>query len=866
MRVRAGSICDLVWNDANNNGVFDQGVELGLGGVRMRLYRDGGDTIVGSTDDVQIGPEQLTNPAGLYRFIDLAPGKYYVKAATYNGFIYSGGTPIALDNQINNDNNALLPGGPGTPWFSPLITLQPGTESVNDGDTNPDTECTVDFGLYAGGIIGDLVWRDINCNSLREATEPGVAGVSVSIFKTTDSAIGGGDDVLIETTTTNSSGNYSHGALRPGNYYVRLTPPASYPVASPSASGDNGINDDNNGSQASAGQPIYGPVVTYTPAGEPGSSGTSNTENTIDFGLCEAGMSVGDRVWIDANGNGLCEPTESGAANITLQIVRSTDSTVGNGDDVVVSSTQSGPDGRYLFAGLADGYHYVKIPNPPAVFAETTVNVVTQDNGVNNDNNGAQPGGAGTAIFSPMISLTTGGEPGINGTTSLEDTIDFGLKPCPSTPGVALSNGAVYKNVASALIDPGVSMQGAYPAHGMIVGASLRQQPDGSLVKKSWQEPGCLTSVSLSTPLSSAGDAFAVWDTYAGVVPDALPLTNLGSKAQVGAKAWTPNWDANGTTGYEFTWTITPSSFVRTSGLYWEANNPDGSPWDFVVLVDGVQVGNTSAAITQQPVTTVGSATTSALSYFFVDTSLTSLWQPGSTHTVTLRRIGASFAINDLALLGCCTQPMSIGNLVWSDEDNNGIRNVAEEGLAGAQVRLFAAGADGVIGGSVADVQIAAQTTGPTGAYRFNNLLPGAYYVKVTPPATHTKTAGVAVQVDNQIDNDNNGAQSILGGDLTSMVVNLIANTESITDGDTDANTEHTVDFGVWPGFRVGNLVWHDEDRDGLKDSSESGVDGAKLELMDLGVDGAVGGLGLNADTVVTSTVSAGGGAYTLRT
>jgi hypothetical protein len=53
------------------------------------------------------------------------------------------------------------------------------------------------------------------------------------------------------------------------------------------------------------------------------------------------------------------------------------------------------------------------------------------DNGVNNDNNGSQPGGAGSFIMSMVFQLTAGGEPGSSGITNMENTIDFGLRACP---------------------------------------------------------------------------------------------------------------------------------------------------------------------------------------------------------------------------------------------------------------------------------------------------------------------------------------------------------------------------------------------------------------------------------------------------
>ena len=869
LKIRAGTIGDTVWNDANNDGVYQTSTELGLGGVTMQLFRDNGDNIAGTTGDVQVGTDKVTNVAGAYLFTNLAPGRYFVKALPYTGFPYSGGTPVSTDNQVNNDNNGNQPGGYGTALFSPVVNLQPGTESITDGDTNTDTERTLDFGLFSGGIISDLVWNDENCDSLRNGAEAGLPGISVGLFATTDPFVGGGDDVLIKSTVTNSTGNYAFSALRPGRYYVMVTPTAAFPLASPVATGDNGIDDDNNGSQLGAGQPIYSQVIEYTPAKEPGTTGATNTESTIDFGLCAAGLSIGDRVWIDIDNDGLLDANENGLGAVTLEIWRTTDSVLGNGDDVKSGTTVTATDGTYQFAGLANGKYYVKMPNPPAVFNESSDVVATADNGVDGDNNGSQPAGPGTPIFSPVVTLQKATEPGSAGTGDFENTIDIGLKPCPATPGVALSNGAVFKNVANAgLIDPGLSVLAPFPAHGVVAGASLRAQANGTVITKSWVEPNCITSATLATPPAASSDAIGVWDTQAGVVPDSKIITDASSNAQAGIKNWTANWTSGAQTGFEFTWAVTPSAFVRSSGLYWEAISPDRgaagsgqpgatSPWDFTVLVDGTPVATTTMALAQRTITSVGGGADTQIYYFFVDLSGVPAWAPNTNHTVTLRRTGTSFVLNDLAILGCCIQPMSLGNMVFNDINSDGIKQAAEGGVAGASVKLFSTGTDGVVGGTAADTQVGTTlTTAADGAYRFDLLMPGSYYVKVTPPASHPKTGGAPVTADNQADNDNNGSQSTLAGDLTSPVVQLIANTESTADGDANANTELTVDFGLWSGFSIGNQVWFDANNNGTYDTAgtpESGVNAVTVDLMALGLDDAVGGTGLNADTSVAS-------------
>jgi uncharacterized repeat protein (TIGR01451 family) len=74
-----------------------------------------------------------------------------------------------------------------------------------------------------------------------------------------------------------------------------------------------------------------------------------------------------------------------------------------------------------------------------------------------------------------------------------------------------------------------------------------------------------------------------------------------------------------------------------------------------------------------------------------------------------------------------------IGDVVWFDQDNNGIQGPDEPGISGVRIELY----------KVADAQIASAdgtlvattTTNSAGDYRFTNLESGDYYLVFTPPA-----------------------------------------------------------------------------------------------------------------------------------
>jgi len=270
-----------VFDDHNSNALRGAG-ENGLSGITVRLHDVATNQQIGTT---------TTATDGRYSFPGLWPGDYVIKLTPPASHPATGGTPVELDDDQLNDNNGLQPAGPGTEISSPVIAMQVNTESITDGDTNPNTNLTVDFGLFTGITLGNLVWTDTNNNGLRDTFEAGISNLQVQLFTPgDDNAVGGvgaAADTLVATTSTNSAGGYSFLVFESGSYFVRIAPPANRPLASPVAVNlDNGVDNDSNAIQlGTAGAPIVSPIIQLTAGGEPGSTGNTNIENTLDFGL-----------------------------------------------------------------------------------------------------------------------------------------------------------------------------------------------------------------------------------------------------------------------------------------------------------------------------------------------------------------------------------------------------------------------------------------------------------------------------------------------------------------------------------------------------------------------------------------------------
>jgi len=114
--------------------------------------------------------------------------------------------------------------------------------------------------------------------------------------------------------------------------------------------------------------------------------------------------------------------------------------------------------------------------------------------------------------------------------------------------------------------------------------------------------------------------------------------------------------------------------------------------------------------------------------------------------------------VTDLVYL-CQVSPSStltIGNLVWNDANNNGLRELNELGIGGVAVELYRSSND--VAGDADELLIASTTTSPVGAYNFTGLADGKYVVKVTPASSIPSNAGHVVTLDHCVDHCHHGA------------------------------------------------------------------------------------------------------------
>ncbi len=227
-------------------------------------------------------------------------------------------------------------------------------------DDDPDGEREM-YGSKAGGMgdlellcdpapieIGDYVWSDLDGDGVQDANEPGLANIKVELHSGTSCS-----GTLIGEATTNIDGYFYFGGINSINLNSgeAITPDTNYSICIPlndqtllnmkittqnatDDTIDSDIYDDGNG---------YAKIDVTTKA-----YGDNNHNFDAGFHLA----SIGDKVWIDNNYNGVQDSGESGVAGVTINLYDS------SGNKIKTTTTDA--DGKYRFLGLDAGDYYVE--------------------------------------------------------------------------------------------------------------------------------------------------------------------------------------------------------------------------------------------------------------------------------------------------------------------------------------------------------------------------------------------------------------------------------------------------------------------------------------------------------------------------
>ncbi len=894
----------------DNDGEFN-GTEVGIGGVTVELWNDvDGDGFEAAGDDVLVDTT-TTSTEGNYWFDNLIPGEYYVAipsiGSPFTTARSSAGQSTATSDADNDDDGAPLAGylsvslevaaALGTAATGEQDAIEPGDGS-STADANAEVEANggtvvgtadanshldVDFGFVEVPLyrVGNLVWLDANNNGIADAGEDPISGVLVQLLN----AAG---DVMAETVT-DGSGEYLFENLAAGDYSVRvpssqteelsgglsITAGALDNLASSTADAgdpdaDADDNDDNGatvtggwqtgvltlGSSDDAVTETEPTNETHRDGGDDDSGwagGTDARSNlTVDFGFYQL-LRLGDIVWLDNGGtgasfdptledNGVYDPSvELTISGVSVELFADGGDGVfdgGSGDDTSVGTTTT-VGGAYFFTGLTEGTYFAAIPDSEHGSGQELENLRSStgqaaDDSVNDRDQG-EPATGWAAVSHPIVMVAGGMSNGDAAFESRADTatgtsvvdsssnlaIDFGFSPVPT---YALGN-LVWEDYD----DDGVADLGEPGISGVTV--EVYRDVDGS---------GTL----------NAGDTFAgSTTTAAGPDTGRYRFTALAAGdyiVHIPSQGTLAGWYVGGT----------PETVADLGNSVAVDNNNDAQP-------DGVNGGWTASPVTlggaagpadhDEPVGEVDgidNADAEALVYVRDDRS------------------------NQTVDFGFW-RGLRLGNQVWLDEgaganQDNGVYDADESFLVGVGVSLFLDNGDNTFDPST-DSLVDTTNTGAEGRYFFSHLDEGDYFVAVPsgPAGTRSSTGapGASLTVDGQDAGEPAGTYVSVSELLTltrdgaptgetdgpgTTSDDAEAYADGVTGPYLDGDSYLTVDFGLIdvPTYRLGNLVWHDLNNDGLAQDGEPGIDGVLVQLTDA------------AGTVLEETVTAGGGKY----
>lgn|GEM_PF-2765195 len=238
-----GSVGNIVFDDANGNGILDPG-EVGIPGatVALEITYPSGDTItlvtITSDGTTDIDGDGVIDPAGSYFFDNLLldedfngdPATADPDEPTFEVSVIELPAPFDED-YVSTDPFGVTDGDDigGDPTYDDDADDPDGTPAFpGQGVSDP----TNDFGYVLEAELGGVVYEDLDGDGDQNGADPGIAGAEITITPPADVDLGNGPGVpLVVLTSDGTTDVDGDGAIDPaGSYYVGDLLPGDYEV------------------------------------------------------------------------------------------------------------------------------------------------------------------------------------------------------------------------------------------------------------------------------------------------------------------------------------------------------------------------------------------------------------------------------------------------------------------------------------------------------------------------------------------------------------------------------------------------------------------------------------------------------------
>ena len=776
-----GCVSGIFWNDSNRDGVLDNADASIAGGNTANLKLTEEDRIEDAvvnlfTEDDLLVSTALTNTEGQYEFCDVAPGNYYVQFIIPTDFVFS---PANQGTDETLDSEVIDPINGSTD----IITVIPGVsiDNVNAGAFLQNT------------IVGGNVWLDENLNGILDDNENGISNIVINLRDESNN--------IVLTTQSNLEGDYRFTDPNPGSYFLQIILPDSLQLTESRVGNDPSVYSH------------FDEATRFTDQIDVTEGFFIDIANA---GLVESqsgfrSVNVSGLVWLDENRNGLLDNIERGVSNVSVEVIRP--------DETIAEYVTTGPDGNYMIDELVPGDYKIRVleresydltesfvGNDPTtqshftpITRESTLLSIDEGAVISNMNAGflTKPG---------SISGTAWNDENENGRFGNNENVISGLT----------INLLDINRIRIAMTT--TDANGQYRFDNLEPDVYIVQVIRGDQYESTTSFVGIDPTIysyilvaSGTTPVTRLESGQNLEDINIGLIEVEIevPDNNLLS-----GYVW-EDMDANGSLdadeeGQNGIRVRLLNEIGALVGVTNTTNNPDlGDPGFY--SFDNVDSGNYTISFDiddQASITRLGND--SKLTSEFVTDAFDFDTQSGMV-------VSAGYFF-----------PGSIGDYVWNDLNQDGVQDADEIGANQFFIRLFNTQGD----------QIAFTFSDSDGAYSFDNLFPGEYYVEVDfqigfsfSPANEGTD-----ESDTNITNEN-------GIGTTSNII--------IESGTVD----NSIDIGlIISPASIGDFVFVDDNANGVQDDNENGLNDINVFLFDIN-DNIV-------DQTVTATVDGQDGKY----